>query len=132
MRHLAIDKCIHICKAGETAASHGDALVSDNVNRVLDGKQRDNTKECKFGSFNHPMEKEKCPAWGKLCNECGNMNHFESKCHETSNKSARLGRHTSQGRKQYKGFADKSRVNQVDESSSSDESGAINRISTPS
>ena len=95
--------------------------MPDNVNRVLDGKQRDDTKECKFCSFNHPMKKEKCPAWGKVCNKCGKMNHFVSKCHETSNKSARFGRHSSQGRKQHKRYADKGRINQVDESSSSDD-----------
>ena len=133
VRHLALDKCIDICKASETAASHSDALVPDNVNRVLDGKQRDDTKECKFCSFNHPMKKEKCPAWGKVCNKCGKMNHFESKCHETSNKSARFGRHPSQGRKQHKRYADKGRVNQVDESSSSDDGNRewCNCISTP-
>ena len=37
VRHLALDKCIDICKASETAASHSDALVPDNVDRVLDG-----------------------------------------------------------------------------------------------
>ena len=64
VRHLVLDKFIDICKASETAASHSGALVPDNVNRVLDGK-RDDTKECKFCSFTHPMKKEKCPAWGK-------------------------------------------------------------------
>ena len=77
--------------------------------------------------------KEKCSAWGKVCNECGKMNHFESKCHETSNKSGRFGRHTSQGKKQYKMYADKGRVNHVDESSSSDDGNRewCNCISTP-
>ena len=133
VRHLALDKCIDICKASETAVSHSDVLVPDNVNRVLDGKQRDDTKECKFCSFNHPMKKEKCPAWGKVCNKCGKMNHFESKCHETSNKSARFGRHSSQGRKQHKRYADKDWVNQVHESSSSDDGNRewCNCISTP-
>ena len=61
------------------------------------------------------------------------MNHFESKCHETSNKSARFGRHSSQGRKRYKRYADNGRVNQVDESSSSDDGNRewCNCISTP-
>ena len=49
------------------------------------------------------------------------MNHFDSKCHKTSNISPIFGRHASQGRKQYKRYADKGRVNQVDESSSSDD-----------
>ena len=107
VRHLALDKCIDICKASETAASHSDALVPDNANRVLEGKQREDTKECKFCSFNHPTKKQKCPAWGKVCKKCGKSNHFESKCHDTSNKSSIFGRRSSQGRKQYKRYADK-------------------------
>ena len=101
VRHLVLDKCIDICKASETAALHSNTLVPDNVNRVLDGKQRDDTKECKFCSFIHPMKKEKYPAWGNVCNRCGKMNHPESQFHETFRKSATLGRHSSQGRKQY-------------------------------
>ena len=64
--HLALDKCIDICKASETAAAHSNTLVPCNVNRVLDCKQRDDAKECTFCSVNHPMTKEKCPAWGKF------------------------------------------------------------------
>ena len=58
---------------------------------------------------------------GKGLQQVGKYEHFESKCHETSNKSARFGHHFSQGRKRYKRYADKGRVNQVDESSSSDD-----------
>ena len=31
VRHLALDKCKNICKASETAASHSNTLVPDNV-----------------------------------------------------------------------------------------------------
>ena len=48
VRYLALDKCIDFCIASETAASHSDAFVPDNAIRVLDGKQRDDTKECNF------------------------------------------------------------------------------------
>ena len=34
----------------------------------------------------------------KVCNECGNMSHFEGKCHETGNKSTRLVRQCNWGR----------------------------------
>ena len=64
--YLALDNRIDISKTSETAASHSDALVPDNDDRVLDGKQRDDTKECKFWSFNNPMKKDKCPARGKF------------------------------------------------------------------
>ncbi len=79
------------------------------------------------------MKKEKCLAWGKVCNECCKINHFESNCQGTSNKSARFGRHSSQGRRQYKRYVDTGRVNQMDESSSSDDCNRewCNCISTP-
>ena len=66
----------HLQSQYETAVSHSDALVPDNVNRVLYGKQRNDTKECKFCSFNHPMKKVKCLAWGKVCNKGGKIYHF--------------------------------------------------------
>ena len=63
------------------------------------------------------MKKDKCPVRGTVCNKCGKMNHFKSKCHETSNYSARLGPILLKALNS----TDKGRVNQVDESSSSDD-----------
>ena len=34
--------------------------------------------DCKFCGKSHG--KGKCPAYGKVCNNCGRKNHFESKC----------------------------------------------------
>ena len=65
VRHLTLENYIDICKASETAASPSDALVANNVNRVLDGKQRDDANECKFCSFNHPMNEREMSGLGK-------------------------------------------------------------------
>lgn len=35
---------------------------------------------CKFCGEQHEWKKEKCPAYGKLCNRCNRPNHFSSKC----------------------------------------------------
>ena len=133
VRHITLDKCINIYKASDTAVSHSNTFVPDNVNRVLDDKQRDDAKECKFCSFNHPTKKEKCQTWGNVCNKCGKMNHYQSKCEETSNQLARFGRHSSQDRREYKSYADTGRVNQMAELSSSDDCKRewYNSISTP-
>ena len=43
--------------------------------------QKDYT-DCKFCGKSH--DKGKCPAYGKVCNNCGRKNHFESKCQSKS------------------------------------------------
>ena len=35
---------------------------------------------CNFCGFEHERSKEKCPAWGKTCDNCKGRNHFKSKC----------------------------------------------------
>ena len=36
---------------------------------------------CKFCGKSHERNREKCPAYGKVCKKCKNENHFASKCH---------------------------------------------------
>ena len=38
--------------------------------------------DCKFCGKSH--DKGQCPAYGKVCNNCGRKNHFESKCQSAS------------------------------------------------
>ena len=38
--------------------------------------------DCKFCGKSH--DKGQCPAYGKICNNCGRKNHFESKCQSAS------------------------------------------------
>ena len=37
-------------------------------------------KSCIFCGYNHEMQKEKCPAWGKVCSACKGRNHFKARC----------------------------------------------------
>ena len=37
-------------------------------------------KECKSCEYQHPENKESCPALGKECRKCGKRNHFASRC----------------------------------------------------
>lgn len=37
---------------------------------------------CSFCGYQHPREKEACPAYGKVCANCGNKNHFKSVCRQ--------------------------------------------------
>ena len=45
--------------------------------------------DCKFCGNRHQKIKEKCPAWGKVCQKCKRKNHFAKKCTKkgTSRKS---------------------------------------------
>ena len=35
---------------------------------------------CKFCGYEHPLDKKKCPAWGKTCKKCKQKNYFAKKC----------------------------------------------------
>ena len=35
---------------------------------------------CKFCGYKHEKQRDKCPAWGKTCDNCKGLNHFKSKC----------------------------------------------------
>lgn len=37
-------------------------------------------KDCKFCGQTHPYDKKQCPAFGRKCNKCQDMNHFATKC----------------------------------------------------
>lgn len=47
-------------------------------------KNNGNEQECKFCGRNHPMERNKCPAFGQSCNNCGKKGHFAAKCRRGS------------------------------------------------
>ena len=92
--HLTLSKCIDICRAAETtkeqlkAISNQSSLPqgSGEVNQVRRGKSQPKISEgmitnCKFCGHSHERKKEKCPAYGKTCTNCGKKNHFNSKCH---------------------------------------------------
>jgi hypothetical protein len=91
-RKLDLNNCIDICRAKETAASHGNRLKSDSgshsINRVEDDDKKKKPpmlrQECRFCPYTHILVKEKCPAWGKSCEKCGKKNHFAVKCSAAS------------------------------------------------
>ena len=51
--------------------------------RKIHEETRNYTKQAKvlyFCGYNHEMQKEKCPAWGKVCSACKGRNHFKARC----------------------------------------------------
>lgn len=43
-------------------------------------KQSQDRVDCKFCGRKHERRKESCPAWNKICNTCGKLNHFAMRC----------------------------------------------------
>ena len=63
------------------------ALSIEAIHRSFKSKTRSQPKsfknqkdytDCKFCGKSH--DRGQCPAYGKVCNNCGHKNHFESKC----------------------------------------------------
>ncbi|KAL3892079.1 hypothetical protein ACJMK2_004316 [Sinanodonta woodiana] len=92
---LELDKCLQTCRAFEQSNRHVQEIrqdkVHDSVNKVDNAKPRSQAgasgtglvrpkRKCGFCGLFHERSKEKCPAWGKKCNNCGVKNHFKSCC----------------------------------------------------
>ena len=106
---LTLEKALKTCRAFEqsnkqvkefrTNASTNASSPSPQVNKLAKRttQQRDKKKfteqgkgpkqgnnclqfDCKFCGFKHEPKREKCPAWGKTCDNCKGPNHFKSKC----------------------------------------------------
>ena len=65
------------------AALSVEAIHRSFKNKSKGFKSQTDYTDCKFCGRSH--DKGKCPAYGKVCNNCGRKNHFESKCMLKSN-----------------------------------------------
>ena len=88
---LTLTKAVDICRASEVTQNHMKALHEETdvaVNKIKVTKtnkasskhyETDREKgECKRCGYNH--EPKKCPAYGKICNQCKLKNHFSRMC----------------------------------------------------
>ena len=110
---LTLEKAVKICRAYEQSnrqvkefrdTSNLASSASTKVNRVtqrptpkVSSSQKPtsvnrNSKRdtecvkvnCHFCGHEHERKREKCPAWGKTCDNCKGRNHFKSKCKEVN------------------------------------------------
>ena len=98
---LTLGRCLDVCRAAEATSAQIKAMAgqatpsSDEVNLLRKGKRRsvpvkkptkgstikhDLISDCKFCGRQHEKRKEKCYTHGKLCSNCGKLNHFKEKC----------------------------------------------------
>ena len=97
-RKLTLSKRVDICRSSEATTSQLQAISGTDNEEINKLKQRDsrfntsqrnkaekfkaekfphrNSKQCKFCGGEHVLKKEKCPAWGSKCSNCGDRNHF--------------------------------------------------------
>lgn len=100
-RKLTLNTCIDICRSAESASTQLKVIadskveevhalntkfknkargVSNHKNDRNDRRVHTQTTRCKFCNGTHPMQREKCPAWGKSCRKCQGRNHFANCC----------------------------------------------------
>lgn len=103
VKKLTLDQSVDICRALEATTSRLKAISgnhqasAEEVHKVHGKRQKTpfhsshkpspssasksrQAKECKFCGKTHEMLKSKCPAYGKKCSKCGQLNHFAVKC----------------------------------------------------
>ena len=104
-KKLDLSRCIDMCRASEKTDERVKTMNQEEVS-AAEKKMSKNSKketsmpnrECWYCDKKHAPKKEACPALGKKCHKCGEMNHFAKKC---KNKSKR--HKTKQKSKQTKG-----------------------------
>lgn len=83
---LSLDKCINIARAMERAGQHIAVFAEENKNTIepmeidrISAREKKSTR-CKFCGWTHELDRQKCPASGKICLKCGKSNHFARMC----------------------------------------------------
>ena len=98
-RKLTLSRCVDICRSSEATNSQLQAISgteSEEINKLKQHDSRFKTpqrnkahnpvrkpKQCKFCCGEHVLKKEKCPAWGSKCMNCGGRNHFAKACRKS-------------------------------------------------
>ncbi|XP_011688911.1 PREDICTED: uncharacterized protein LOC105450661 [Wasmannia auropunctata] len=99
MTDLKLEKAVEICRAREMLKERVKTMNEEKVIEKVDiipamkGKMKQNIRKSQEGKEESGIEKEfqcrrcnrkhgpkECPAFGKKCNRCGKLNHFEAAC----------------------------------------------------
>ncbi|XP_049274113.1 uncharacterized protein LOC119403059 [Rhipicephalus sanguineus] len=84
-KDLTLVTAVEYCKAEELAESQNKAWAEENkIEPVSRTPLKKGRKKCRYCNLSHAPRK--CPAYGKICNNCMKPNHFAACC--TSNRAA--------------------------------------------
>ena len=80
---LTLDKCLDSYRAAEVTKLQMQAMTNQNnessdVNALKSSSEKSNVRmvdDCKFCCKSHKRNREKCPAYGKVCKKCKKENH---------------------------------------------------------
>ena len=88
---LTLEKCLNICRAAEAANSQLKQISHQSPEAVHQLKHRGKPQskgqqrqqqDCKYCGRKHERNEQKCPAYGKTCDNCSMKNHFSSVCQQ--------------------------------------------------
>lgn len=81
---LSLDKCLQICRAMEISREHSKTIegqVTEDVHAIKQTRKGKTSEiHCKYCGRTHERLKQKCPAFGRKCKNCGKSNHFAVTC----------------------------------------------------
>ena len=105
---MTLDKAVKICRTFEqpnrqvkefresttlpSSSTSVNKITQNSETKTLGGKKgsqmnktlhqgREKLKfNCKFCGYKHEKQRDKCPSWGKTCDNYKGLNHFKSKC----------------------------------------------------
>lgn len=115
-KNITLERTLEICRASEvsrTQQREAEELTGGNVHafsrkeeqptatskQVLKNKSDEPGTDlgwianCRFCGRSHTRQREKCPAWGKVCLKCNGQNHFRVKCRSLKHTHSRVGTH---------------------------------------
>lgn len=85
-RKLTLARAIDICRSSESSKTQIKKLKENTEDAInaFKAKQTPENREpalqCRYCGGNHPRKKELCPAFGRICKNCGRTNHFAKAC----------------------------------------------------
>jgi hypothetical protein len=76
IRNITLPNCVDLCKANENANIQNNQMKPENVNKINYKTNNVKIAMCKFCGQRHEWNKDKCPAYNKICSKCKNKNQL--------------------------------------------------------
>uniref|UniRef100_A0ABM0MBB2 Uncharacterized protein K02A2.6-like n=1 Tax=Saccoglossus kowalevskii TaxID=10224 RepID=A0ABM0MBB2_SACKO len=77
---VTVNPVNYVKKGGKHTESNRHKYTEQRKERPKYKQTKDKSSQCRYCGSNHERDKNKCPAYGKTCRNCGKQNHFQSVC----------------------------------------------------